>query len=100
MPYHVAARPARGAGARRGELGTTSRGIGPAYVDKVARRGIRIVDLMEPEQFRERLAAALPRINRIVAGDPVGDPELGALVAEATDASSASPRPTSPPVSG
>ena len=50
------------------KLGTTSRGIGPAYVDKVARRGIRIVDLMEPAQFRERLEAALPRISRIVAG--------------------------------
>jgi adenylosuccinate synthase len=85
MPYHVLLDRLEERERGTGKLGTTSRGIGPAYVDKVARRGIRVIDLMEPAAFRERLAAALPRINRIVAGYPGGDPELDALVAEATD---------------
>ena len=66
MPYHVLLDQLdqQERGARK--IGTTSRGIGPAYVDKVARRGIRIVDLMEPDVFRARLAATLPRIRRLV----------------------------------
>ena len=85
MPYHVLLDRLEERERGAGKLGTTSRGIGPAYVDKVARRGIRVIDLMEPSAFRERLDAALPRIHRIVAGYPGGDPELDALVAEATD---------------
>jgi adenylosuccinate synthase len=50
------------------KLGTTSRGIGPAFVDKVARRGIRVVDLVDPPIFRERLGKALARARRIVEG--------------------------------
>jgi len=42
-------------GARPGRLGTTGRGIGPCYVDKVARSGIRIADLCNRERFAERL---------------------------------------------
>jgi adenylosuccinate synthase len=87
MPYHVLIDRLEERERGAGKLGTTSRGIGPAYVDKVARRGIRIVDLMEPTAFRERLDAALPRINRIVAGYSGGDAELDALVAESTDGS-------------
>ena len=84
MPYHVLLDQLeeRERGARK--LGTTSRGIGPAYVDKVARRGIRVVDLMEPDAFRARLADTLPRIRRIVDGYAAGD-ELGDEIAEATD---------------
>src|SRR5688500_6777117 len=84
MPYHVLLDQLeeRERGAQK--LGTTSRAIGPAYVDKVARRGIRVVDLMEPEAFRARLADTLPRIRRIVDGYAAGD-ELGAEIAEATD---------------
>ena len=85
MPYHVLLDRLEERERGADKLGTTSRGIGPAYVDKVARRGIRIVDLMEPAAFRERLDHALPRIGRMVAGYPGGDPELDALVAEATD---------------
>jgi adenylosuccinate synthase len=85
MPYHVLIDRLEERERGAGKLGTTSRGIGPAYVDKVARRGIRVVDLMEPAAFRERLEAALPRIGRIVAGYPGGDTELDALVADATD---------------
>jgi adenylosuccinate synthase len=84
MPYHVLLDQLEEheRGAKR--LGTTSRGIGPAYVDKVARRGIRIVDLMEPDVFRARLTATLPRIRRIV-DSYAGPAELAVELAEATD---------------
>jgi adenylosuccinate synthase len=84
MPYHVLLDQLdeRERGARK--LGTTSRGIGPAYVDKVARRGIRVVDLMEPDAFRARLAATVPRIRRLA--ETYGDAEMADAIAEATDA--------------
>jgi adenylosuccinate synthase len=84
MPYHVLLDQLdeRERGAKK--LGTTSRGIGPAYVDKVARRGIRVVDLLEPDAFRARLAATLPRIRRLV-GTYAAAADLPIEVAEATD---------------
>ena len=85
LPYHVLIDRLEERERGAGKLGTTSRGIGPAYVDKVARRGIRVVDLMEPDVFRDRLDAALPRIRRTVEGYGGGDPELDAMVGEATD---------------
>ena len=87
MPYHVLLDQLeeRERGAKK--LGTTSRGIGPAYVDKVARRGIRMVDLMEPDVFRARLAATLPRIRRVVEGYAAGD-QLAGEIADATDEAS------------
>ena len=55
MPYHRLmdglAEEARGAG----KIGTTKRGIGPCYMDKMNRIGIRMCDLIEPEEFRKRL---------------------------------------------
>jgi adenylosuccinate synthase len=83
MPYHVLLDQLeeRERGAKK--LGTTSRGIGPAYVDKVARRGIRVIDLMEPAQFRQRLAATLPRVRRMVDG--YADGEMADAIDEATD---------------
>jgi adenylosuccinate synthase len=55
FPYHrqmeKAAEAARGAA----KIGTTSRGIGPAYEDKMVRQGVRVADLMEPARFREKL---------------------------------------------
>ena len=68
MPYHVLLDQLDERERGAAKIGTTSRGIGPAYVDKVARRGIRVVDLMEPMAFRERLAATLPSIRRLVRG--------------------------------
>ena len=63
LPYHVALDQAREA--RRGEakIGTTGRGIGPAYEDKVARRALRVCDLFAPQRFRERLAEVLELHN-------------------------------------
>ncbi|WP_020407586.1 adenylosuccinate synthase [Hahella ganghwensis] len=55
LPYHKALDLAREE--RRGDakIGTTGRGIGPAYEDKVARRGVRLGDLAKPEEFAEKL---------------------------------------------
>lgn len=48
------------------KIGTTGRGIGPAYVDKVGRTGIRMVDFVDPVRFRRRLEAVLPAKNRLL----------------------------------
>ncbi|MGH2417343.1 MAG: adenylosuccinate synthetase, partial [Candidatus Limnocylindria bacterium] len=66
------------------KLGTTSRGIGPAYIDKVARRGIRVVDLMEPATFCARLAATMPKVRRAIEAYP-GAAGLASDVVAATD---------------
>ncbi|HET7520463.1 MAG TPA: adenylosuccinate synthase [Candidatus Limnocylindria bacterium] len=68
MPYHVLIDQLEERDRGAGKLGTTSRGIGPAYVDKVARRGIRVIDLMEADAFRQRLDAGLQRARRVVEG--------------------------------
>jgi adenylosuccinate synthase len=55
-------------------IGTTSRGIGPAYEDKVARIGIRMAEFVNPERFRRRLAEVLGFKNRLLR--LFGEPEL------------------------
>jgi adenylosuccinate synthase len=55
MPYHKAIDLARERLRGKGKIGTTGRGIGPAYEDKVARVGIRFIDLLEEDTFREKL---------------------------------------------
>lgn len=66
LPYHVAID--QGREARRGEakIGTTGRGIGPAYEDKVARRAIRLQDLFTPDRFRARLDEVLDFHNFVL----------------------------------
>ena len=89
MPYHVLFDQLEERERGAAKLGTTSRGIGPAYVDKVARRGLRVVDLTEPDTFRARLAKTLPRVRRAVDGFVASggaDDELRQLIAGATDA--------------
>ncbi len=63
MPYHLAIdkESERFRGTKR--IGTTGLGIGPAYVDKMARIGIRVVDLLQPQVFKEKLKANLFDIN-------------------------------------
>jgi adenylosuccinate synthase len=61
LPFHRALDELREGGAAA--LGTTRRGIGPAYEDKAARRGIRAGDLLHPDRLRRRLAAALEEAN-------------------------------------
>jgi adenylosuccinate synthase len=84
MPYHVLLDQLEELERGTKKLGTTSRGIGPAYVDKVARRGIRVVDLMEPDVFRARLAATLPKVRRAVEAH-ANAADLADEVAAATD---------------
>jgi len=51
----------------KNKLGTTKRGIGPAYADKASRVGIRVQDLLDPEIFREKLRAVLGEKNLVLA---------------------------------
>jgi adenylosuccinate synthase len=66
MPYHPALDRASEAkrGARR--IGTTGKGVGPAYVDKAARVGIRMADLLNERLFREKLEVNLAYKNRLL----------------------------------
>ncbi len=66
MPYHRAIENAHES--RRGtkKIGTTGRGIGPCYVDKMARNGIRIVDLYNHSVLREKLESNLDEVNYIL----------------------------------
>ncbi len=57
LPYHVALDQARELKRGKAAIGTTGRGIGPAYEDKVARRGLRVMDLLNPDQLAARLAS-------------------------------------------
>jgi adenylosuccinate synthase len=69
-------------------IGTTGRGIGPSYEDKVARRGIRVRDLLNAERLRkrieERLPQALEELRELCAkaGDPVPQLEVPQVLAE------------------
>ena len=63
MPYHKAIDRARERLRGKGKIGTTGRGIGPAYEDKVARVGIRLIDLLEEDTFYEKLRANLEEKN-------------------------------------
>ncbi|MCA3159901.1 MAG: adenylosuccinate synthase [Burkholderiales bacterium] len=66
LPYHVALDQAREAKRGAAKIGTTGRGIGPAYEDKVARRAIRVQDLFNPERFAERLREVLEYHNFVL----------------------------------
>ncbi|HQN46481.1 MAG TPA: adenylosuccinate synthetase, partial [Rugosibacter sp.] len=66
LPYHQAIDVAREAARGINKIGTTGRGIGPAYEDKVARRAIRLQDLTKPVRFAERLAEILEYHNFVL----------------------------------
>jgi len=63
LSYHVALDLAREKARGAKAIGTTGRGIGPAYEDKVSRRGLRVVDLFNPEKFAVKLAEVLEYHN-------------------------------------
>ncbi|MCK4951790.1 MAG: adenylosuccinate synthase [Gammaproteobacteria bacterium] len=63
LPYHVALDQAREIARGNKAIGTTGRGIGPAYEDKVSRRGLRLGDLMHPERFATKLGEVLEYHN-------------------------------------
>ncbi|NZA26423.1 adenylosuccinate synthase [Luteimonas sp. SJ-92] len=66
MPYHIALDQAREKAAGGAAIGTTGRGIGPAYEDKAARRGIRVADLHYPEQLAEKLRSTMDYHNFVL----------------------------------
>ncbi len=63
LPYHVALDQAREAARGSAKIGTTGRGIGPAYEDKVSRRGLRLGDLLDKEAFAEKLKVVMEYHN-------------------------------------
>ena len=65
LPYHRMIELAAESAPGRKKIGTTSRGIGPAYEDKMARSGLRIVDLMRPELLKTHIEAACAEKNAI-----------------------------------
>ncbi len=64
MPWHKLLDSLREAASGAKAIGTTHRGIGPAYEDKVARRGIRVRDLRERSRLRAAIEQALPRVRQ------------------------------------
>jgi len=78
MPYHKQIDLAREAASPKKQIGTTGRGIGPCYEDKASRRGIRFVDLLDPQGFEEKVRAVSAEKNFYLTGflsaQPV-DPE-------------------------
>ena len=63
LPYHVALDQAREKARGEAKIGTTGRGIGPAYEDKVSRRGLRVADLFDRERFAVKLGEVLEYHN-------------------------------------
>ncbi len=63
LPYHIALDQAREVARGKKAIGTTGRGIGPAYEDKVSRRGIRMGELLDPAHFSERLREVMEYHN-------------------------------------
>lgn len=66
LPYHVALDQAREIAKGKDKIGTTGRGIGPAYEDKVARRGLRLGDLACPETFAVKLKEIMEYHNFVL----------------------------------
>ena len=66
LPYHRRQDEAEETARGEFKIGTTKRGIGPCYMDKVARCGIRIVDLMDPEEFAAKLKHNLTAKNELL----------------------------------
>ena len=66
MPYHIALDQAREKAAGGKAIGTTGRGIGPAYEDKVARRGVRVADLAYPKELAEKLREVMEYHNFVL----------------------------------
>jgi adenylosuccinate synthase len=80
MPYHKRLDMAREASSSGKKIGTTGRGIGPAYEDKVARTGIRIGDLYNEETLREKIRGSLVEKNFLLTGlfreEPLAEDEI------------------------
>jgi adenylosuccinate synthase len=82
LPYHRELDGLEEASRGANTIGTTKRGIGPAYADKAARSGLRMGDLRQPEWLESRLGQALRAVNRkleLLGGTPVNGQALLAL---------------------
>jgi adenylosuccinate synthase len=66
LPYHCAVENAAEAARGDKKIGTTSRGIGPAYEDKTGRRGVRVIDLFDPEALKELIFAVTTEKNCLI----------------------------------
>jgi len=86
MPWHKAIDLAREKAMGEGKIGTTGRGIGPTYEDKVARRGLRVRDLLDEERLRrkvqERVASAREELARLGAASDLDPAALAQRAAE------------------
>jgi len=85
LPLHSALDQAREKAAGKGKIGTTGRGIGPAYEDKTARRAIRVGDLMEPGLLGDKIDRLLVHHDTLLKGmglEPVDRDELLAQLEE------------------
>jgi adenylosuccinate synthase len=79
MPWHKQIDVLREGALGEARIGTTGRGIGPTYEDKVARRGVRLYDLLRPERLRAAIARALPAANaelERLGGTPIDGEEV------------------------
>jgi adenylosuccinate synthase len=86
MPYHVALDGAMEARLAGDEIGTTHRGIGPAYADRAWRVGLRMADLLEPRVLRGKLERVLPEKNAVLVQTHGLQPfNMGELVSRATE---------------
>ena len=74
MPYHILLDTLQEAARGRAAIGTTGQGIGPAYVDKASRDGIRVGDLLDTKRLPERVNAAVEMKNRVITGVFGGEP--------------------------
>ena len=82
MPYHQSLDRAEDEAREEHRLGTTGRGIGPTYVDKARRVGLRVGDLLDPPAFREKLQFVLDRKYHELAAVGVARPEADAIADE------------------
>ncbi len=74
MPYHILLDELQEKARGRGAIGTTGQGIGPAYVDKASRDGIRVGDLLDTKHLPDRVNAVVAMKNRVITGVFDGEP--------------------------
>ncbi len=80
MPYHRALDNAREAAKKKGKIGTTGRGIGPCYEDKASRMGIKVIELLNPQTFKEKLQENCKQKNfiltKLLNSEPVDEEKI------------------------
>ena len=77
LPYHQELDKVTERRLGRNKLGTTKRGIGPAYADKASRVGLRVQDLLDPKIFRQKLDVVLKEKNAVLSRGLQPAPAVG-----------------------